>query len=128
MAHKQNYLERMELNKQRRLEAGVVSDHFPEVSGMVIQMTYYQNGANPILMQRVVNVFPSGYAYFNMECMVKGCVDGGFDLTSVITNMVKKHIKLEKGRLVCKGKNDELASNHASIAYKISIKYKKQSK
>ena len=128
MANKQNYLEKMELNKQRRLAAGLISDHFPEVSGMVIQMTYYRNGANPILMQRIVNVFPTGYAYLNMGCMIKGCVDGGFDLTSVITDMTKKHKKLRKGKLDCSGKIDALASYHASIAYEISIQYNKQSK
>jgi hypothetical protein len=128
MANKQNYLERMELNKQRRLAAGLISDQFPEVSGMVIQMTYYRNGVNPILMQRIVNFFPTGYAYFNMECMIKGCVDGGFDLTSVITDMIKKHKKSRKGKLVCSGKIDALASEHASIAYKISIQYNKQHK
>ena len=125
MAHKQNYVERMELNKQHRIAAGLVSERFPRVSGIVIQMTYYHKAANPILMVRTVNVIPTGYAYFNMDCMVKDCVDGGFDLTSVITNMVKHHKKLGKGKLVCKGsgKDNTLASDHASIAYEIKIKY-----
>ncbi len=125
MAHKQNYVERMELNKQHRIASGLVSERFPRVSGIVIQMTYYHKAANPILMVRTVNVIPTGYAYFNMDCMVKDCVDGGFDLTSVIINMVKHHKKLGKGKLVCKGngKDNTLASDHASIAYEIKIKY-----
>jgi len=127
MAHKQDYVERMQLNKQRRLASGLVSDCFPEVSGIVIHMTYYHKGVNPILMVRVVNFFPSGYAYFNMECMIKSCVDGGFDLTSVVTDMIKNHKKLGKGKLVCNGKGDVLPSDHASIAYEIRIQYKKQS-
>lgn len=128
MAHKQNYIEKMELIKKHRLAAGLVSDRFPEVSGMVIHMTYYHKGVNPILMERTVNVFPTGYAYFNMECMIKGCVEGGFDLTPVITDMIKNHKKLGKGKLVCNGKNDDIASDHASIAYEIRIQYNKQSK
>jgi hypothetical protein len=115
MAHKQNYLERMELNKQLRLASGLVSERFPDVSGIVIHMTYYHKGVNPVLMVRTVNFFPSGYAYFNMDCMIKDCVDGGFDLTSVVTDMIKHHKKLGKGKLVCNGKNDALASDHASI-------------
>ena len=43
MANRHNYLERMELNKQRRLAAGLVSECFPQVSDIVVQMTYYQN-------------------------------------------------------------------------------------
>jgi hypothetical protein len=128
MAHKQNYVERMELSKQRRLEAGLVSDRFPEVSGMVIHMTYYYKGVNPVQMVRVINVFPTGYAYFNMDCLIKGCVNGGYDFTSVITNMIKSRKKMGKGKLICNGKNDDLTSDHASIAYEISIQYNKQSK
>jgi hypothetical protein len=125
MAHKQNYMESMELNKQRRLEAGLVSERFPEVSDIVIHMIYYQKGTNPILMVRIVNFWPSRHAFFNMDCMIKGCFDGGFDLTSVITDMIKKHKKSGKGKLFCNGKSDVLASDHASIAYDITIKYKK---
>jgi hypothetical protein len=125
MAHKQNYLESLELNKQRRLAAGLVSEHFPEVSDIVVHMTYYQKRVNPIMMVRVVNFWPSRHAYFNMDCMIKGCVDGGFDLTSVITDMIKNRNKSRKGKLVCNGKGDAIASEHASIAYEITIKYNK---
>jgi hypothetical protein len=125
MAHKQNYVERMELNKQLKITSGLVSERFPEVSGMVIQMTYYHKAVNPVLMVRTVNVIPTGYAYFNMDCMIRDCVDGGFDLTSVIADMVKRHKKLEKGKLVCNGngRDHALASDHASIAYEIKIRY-----
>ena len=125
MAHKQNYIERMELNKQQKITSGLVSERFPKVSGIVIQMTYYHKAANPVLMVRTVNVIPTGYAYFNMDCMIKDCVDGGFDLTPVITHMVKQHKKLEKGKLVCngRGRDHALASDHASITYEIKIQY-----
>lgn len=125
MAPRQNYYAKMDLKKQQRVAAGVVSDRFPDVSGMMIQMTYFRKGPNPVLMQRTVNVFPTTYAYFNMDCMIKGCVDGGFDLTTVITEMVKTHQKLKKGNLVCSGKNSDLASDHANIAYEITITFNK---
>ncbi|GAB4420602.1 MAG: hypothetical protein OHK0032_16330 [Thermodesulfovibrionales bacterium] len=127
MAHKQNYTARMELNRQHRLAAGLLSDRFPEVSGIVIHMTYYQKGINPVLMERTVNIFPTCFAYFNMECMVKDCEGGGFDLSPVIADMVKTHKKVGKGKLVCCGMIDALASDHASIAYEIGIRYNKRS-
>ena len=125
MAHKQNYVERMELNKQQKIISGLVSERFPEVSSIVIRMTYYHKAVNPVLMVRTVNVIPTSYAYFNMDCMIKDCVDGGFDLTSVITDMVKHYKKLEKGKLICSGngKDHPLASDHASITYEIKIQY-----
>jgi len=125
MPHKQNYVERMELSKQQRLASGLVSERFPEVAGMVIQMTYYHKAANPVLMVRTINVSPSGYAYFNMDCMIKDCFDGGFDLTSVITDMIRRRKKTGKGKLICNGngKDITLSSDHASIAYEIKIQY-----
>jgi len=127
MTHRQNYVERTEQNKQRRIAAGLVSERFPEVSDIVMHMTYYQKGVNPVLMVRVVNFFPTGHAYFNMDCMIKGCVDGGFDLTAVVKNMIKQRKKSAKGKLVCHGKGDSLASDHASVDYEITIKYHKAS-
>lgn len=130
MAHKQNYTTKTELNKANRLASVQLSERFPEVSGIVIHMTYFQKGANPVLMVRTVNIFPTSYAYFNMECMTKDCIDGGFDLTAVIADMVKTNKKLGKGRLGCRGKIDTPASdNHASasIEYEIGIQYNKRS-
>ena len=113
----------MELTKQRRLAAGLVSECFPEVSDIIVNMTYYQMTINPVMMNRIVNFWPSQYAYFKMDCMIKGCIDGGFDLTSVISTMIKTHKKSEKGKLPCNGNIDALASDHASITYQINIKY-----
>jgi hypothetical protein len=128
MAHKQNYIEAVELNKQRKLEAGLVSERFPGVADIVVRMTYYHKGANPVLMVRTVNFWPSQHAYFNMDCMIKGCLDGGFDLTPVITRMIKNRKKSEKGKLACRGKSDTVSSDHASIAYEITVRYGKAQK
>jgi hypothetical protein len=123
MVHRQNYVENMEQNKQRKLAAGLISECFPKVSDIVIHMTYYQKAANPVMMNRIINFWPSQYAYFNMDCMIKGCVDGGFDLTSVIAKMIKNRKKSEKGKLTCNGKSDTLSSDHASVTYQINVKY-----
>lgn len=125
MTNRNNYAAKMALKRQNRFDAGLVSERFPQVSGMVIHMTYYQKGPNPVLMLRTVNIFPASYAYFKMDCMVKGCNGGGFDLTSAIANMVKAHKKVRKGSLVCCGKTDTHSSDHASIEYDIVIKYNK---
>ncbi len=127
MPHKQNYAAKAEQKKLKRLENGLISELFPKVSDMVIHMTYYQKGINPILMQRTVNVVPNDTAYFIMRCMIKGCDDGGFDLTPVIARMIKAHKKTEKGTLVCRGKSKILGPGHASIAYEIGIHYNRHS-
>ncbi len=125
MTNRNNYAAKMALKRQDRFAAGLVSERFPRVSGIVIHMTYYQKGPNPVLMLRTVNIFPASYAYFKMECAIKGCNGGGFDLTSVVDDMVKTHKKVKKGSLVCRGKTDTHSSDHASIEYDIAIKYNK---
>ncbi len=127
MSNRQDYLKKMELKKQAKLKAGLLSDRFPKISGIVIQMTYFRKSENPILMERTVNVFPTSNAYFNMDCMINECDNGGFDLTAIIAKQVKDHRKLVKGKMVCKGKISDLTSDHASISYEINIKYKKRS-
>ena len=128
MANRHNYALKMELKKQNNVAAGLVSDRFPAVSGMVIQMTYYRKGVNPVLMLRTINVLPTSYAYFKMDCMIKGCDGGGFDLTSIVADMVKTHKKVKKGALVCCGKVDTLEDDHARIEYETVIQYKSASK
>jgi hypothetical protein len=126
MAQRQNYTAKMDLRKRQQVAAGLVSDRFPQVNGIVIRMTYFRKGVNPVLMLRTVNVFPTGYAYFDMDCMISGCTDGGFDLTPIITEMVKKHQKLRKGTLACRGKSADLAADHANIAYEVAIKFNRK--
>ncbi|MCL4457741.1 MAG: hypothetical protein M1147_00790 [Nitrospirae bacterium] len=125
MANRQNYALKMELKRQNNAVAGLVSERFPTVSGMVINMTYYQKSVNPVLMTRTLNVFPTSYACFKMDCMIKGCAGGGFDLTSIINDMVKTHKKVKKGAVSCLGNVDTHPSEHASIEYETIIRYKK---
>ena len=99
MTNRNNYAAKMALKRQSRSAAGLVSERFPQVLDIVIHMTYYQKGPNPVLMLRTVNIFPASYAYFKMDCVIKGCDGGGFDLTSVVDDMVKTHKRVKKGLL-----------------------------
>ncbi|MBI5666210.1 MAG: hypothetical protein HZC49_14135 [Nitrospirae bacterium] len=124
MVNRQNFAVIKELKRQKNLAAGLVSDRFPSVSDIVISMTYLQKSERPVLMVRTVNIVPDSYALFNMDCMIKGCDGGGFDLNSVLADMVKTHKKVKKGAITCHGNIDKQASEHASIEYEAVIHYK----
>ncbi|UCH81300.1 MAG: hypothetical protein JSW20_01490 [Nitrospiraceae bacterium] len=128
MASKQNYVKKMEAKNQQRTDAGVIADRFPTVEGMVINMTYYHNAENPILMQRTVNFFPESHAFFNLECMIKGCEKGGFDLKRIISKQIKDKKKVIRGEMSCKGKSGDLPANHSTIDYEINITYSTKSR
>ncbi len=104
---------------QQRLEAGSVAKRFPDVAEIVINMTYNQRGIKAIL--RTFNFFPGSYAFFRVDCLSKDCVDGGFDLTQVITTMIRNRRAEAKGELSCEG-NDPSA-NPSAIVYEVAIQY-----
>ena len=118
----------MELKRQNKFAAGLISEHFPEVSDIAIHMTYYQNGTNPLLMVRKINIFPTSFAYFKMDCMIKGCEGGGFDLTQAVKGMIKARTKVKKGSLDCRGKLEAVDGGHARVEYEIAVRYKKSSR
>jgi hypothetical protein len=117
----------MDLKKQNRLLAGLISERLPEASGIIINMTYYQKGTNPVLMERTIKMLPISDTYFKMDCMIRGCNEGGFDLTQTVANLVKNRRNVKKGTLVCNGQTDVPSPDHASIDYEILMQYNKTS-
>jgi hypothetical protein len=127
MVNRKNYFANRELDKQRKIAAGLVSDRFPKVSSIVVKMTYHQQLSNQVFMVRTVNFSPTSYAYFKMECLTKNCINGGFEFTSAISKLIKNRKKSGKGKLVCHANNDYLYSGHVRVSYEISIRYNKRS-
>jgi hypothetical protein len=124
MTNSEKNAARME-KRQQRLESGLISEHFPKVSSIVIDVTNSNGKINPITVLRTLNFWPNSYAYFNIECLSYGCLKGGFDLSQVITMMIKSHKDSGEGELVCGGNN--LSYGHSNIHYKVNIKYNKKS-
>ncbi len=110
---------RIERNQQR-LDAGIVSKRFPGVASIVISMMYKQKGiASPI--SRIKNFSPGSYAFFRVDCLSKDCVDGGFDMTRIITSMISNHSETSKGELGCDDSGPR--PDHSNIVYEVTIQY-----
>ncbi|MBI4682053.1 MAG: hypothetical protein HY757_03000 [Nitrospirae bacterium] len=105
---------------QQKIDAGIVSAHFPGVASIVISMMYNQRGISKSV-PRVVNFFPSSYAFFRVDCLSKNCDDGGFDLTQVITTMINNRRGTEKGELSCGSTGS--CDDQSAITYKVAIQY-----
>lgn len=106
--------------RQRKIDAGFMGTQFPEVKGIVISMIYNQRGIQKSL-PRVVNFSTESYALFRVDCLNKECVDGGFDLTPIITGMIRNRREAAAGNLSCEG--DGPSSDHSTIAYEVAIQY-----
>ena len=105
---------------QKRIDSGFLTKHYPEVESIVISMIYNQSGiAKPI--HRIANFSPGSYAFFKIDCLSRECDNGGFDLTQVISSMVRNHREAAKGELTCH--NDQNPVDHSAIEYDIQIKF-----
>ncbi len=116
-------LQKREQKAQMDIEAGLVSENFPNVSKITLVLTYYQVAAMPVLMVRTINFRPDSVANFKINCAIPGCEGGGFDLMKIIATTVNRHKKTSKGNLPCEGKNASFEKNHASIDYEIIVEY-----
>ncbi len=105
---------------QERLKAGVLSANFPEVESIVISMMYSQREIAKSI-PRTVHFCPGSYAFFRIGCLNKDCVDGGFDLSQVLTSMIRNRRNAAKGKLDCEG--DGASAGHSAIDYEINIQY-----
>jgi hypothetical protein len=109
---------RQEMMEQKR-EAGSIATRFPEVASIIMNMTYKQKGTTSIL--RTFHFTPRSYAFFVVNCLRQDCVDGGFDLTQVITAMIRNRKMDAKGTLSCKGADS--TTSHSDIVYEVAIQY-----
>jgi hypothetical protein len=104
---------------RQKCEAGSVATRFPEVASIDMNMTYSQKGSRSIL--RTFHFAPSSYAFFVVNCLRQDCIDGGFDLTQVVTAMIRNRKADVKGTLSCKGTDS--SASHSDIAYEVAIQY-----
>jgi hypothetical protein len=120
--HHNKYAAMMEKKQEmirQRHEAGSVSTNFPEIANIVMNMKYNQSGSTSII--RTFNFTPDSDAFFVVNCLRKDCVDGGFDLTQVITALIRNREVEGKGSLNCKGTDS--STDHSRIVYDVAIQY-----
>jgi len=122
MTYREKCDARME-KTQQRLDAGLISRRFPEVSSIVVDMKHHREGITAILLLRTLNFSSDSHAYFHVECLNRDCRDctEGFDLEHVVAAMVRSHAFSREGELDCKGNG--LTSGHVNINYKVTIQY-----
>jgi hypothetical protein len=124
MAYRQTAFTKKESEKEKPAPV-TLRERLPSVAGVVFSMTYFQKEtADTPLMLRTVNFYPTSEADFNMRCMNRDCLEGGFDLTGAVLGMVRKKKRSARGEMRCSGKNKALPADHASVSFQIAVKYR----
>ena len=66
-------------------------------------------------------------AFFQVKCRQRECVNGGFDLSNLITSAINSQQTIAEGRLSCQGWQDleRVGNNHCLwiLDYEISVQY-----
>jgi hypothetical protein len=108
---------------QEREDAGLISQRFPEVSNIVVDMQHNKKGLSAVHLLRTLNFFSDSHAYFRVECLNRDCKDctEGFHLDQVVAAMVRNHTSSKEGELNCEGNG--ITSRHVNISYKVTIQY-----
>jgi hypothetical protein len=108
---------------QERQDAGLISQRFPGVSSIVVDMEHNGKGINAIHLLRTLEFFSDSHAYFRVECLnrdCKNCTDG-FQLDQVVAGMIRNHASSKEGELNCEGNGT--TSRRVNISYKVTIQY-----
>jgi|APSaa5957512535_1039671.scaffolds.fasta_scaffold29284_1 hypothetical protein len=122
-----------EIKHQKIINAGFIKDIYPELK----EINFEFKIENPDGLSISPNYKPSyskskrlpqHSACFQFECKDRECVNGGFNLTKEIKNMIQVHKLESSGQLICQGWQDpqRINQHHCLIElnYIIRILYK----
>ena len=120
--------------EQQKWERGIAHDRaplierwFPNLSGLVIDMTFKNPdwGKDPRPRQRSYG--PEHRAFFEIECTDRECVSGGFDLSKAVSQLVSSGNTESSGTITCMGWQDvERVGQYRCLlemTYKITATY-----
>ena len=120
------YREKCDAKAERmwdRQGAGLISQRFPEVSDIVIDMEHNRDGISTMYLLRTLKFFSDSHAYFRVECLNRDCRDctDGFHLDQVVAGMIRDHMSSKEGELHCEGNG--ITSRSVNINYRVTIQY-----
>lgn len=108
---------------QERQDAGLISQRFPEVSSIVVDMEHNRKGISTVHLLRTLTFSSGSHAYFRVECLNRDCRDctDGFHLDQVVAAMIRNRTSSKEGELNCEGNG--ITSRSVNISYKVTIQY-----
>lgn len=111
--------EAWEERNRQMVEAGLVSERFPNVSSIVVTMDYSRGGFSAV--HRTLNFLPGSPAFFKISALGDECDEGGPDLTPFILGMIGSRRKSAKGKFSCDHNKPVVV--HPVVEYEVAITY-----
>ncbi len=105
-----------EARRQQELEAGLVSERFPQVKKIRLEVEFFDaTGAR--VQRRCRDLPPDAYALFEMKCPLDSTP---LNLKPIVTRMISDRAKDRSGEVKCTGSRP--GTDH-SATYVITIEY-----
>jgi len=107
--------------------APVISESYPNVKTISIKKTFFDDSGNKKLGdEKIWDVPLTARLYFYIDCP-QHCIDGGYDLTAQIIEMLSKNKNNLVSEQICQGWQDEERRNKfhclTTFKYEINIEY-----
>jgi hypothetical protein len=108
-------------------EAFSVRDRFPGVEQIVADMTFIDVKETGHYSAQMRSFSASAKAFFAIACPRALCLEGGFNLDTVVTTMIAAQQSTAAGTLECAGWTEPSRSQHAhcllQLSYRIHVTY-----
>lgn len=103
-------------------EAGTLRERFPKVEELVLDMGFVDLKAIGTYSPQMRSFSPSAKAFFAIACPRTLCLEGGFDLDSIVGEMLRGRASRSVGSLECQGWIDPTHAESARCLLKLHYK------
>ena len=120
-----------EFEKERRERERIsprTSQLYPNVQEIRVELCFTPHDGARTVVDRSKVWKPDHDAFFEIQCLDRECICGGFDLTRVIEEAVKNRQSDVEGRLTCEGWQDSERYRKTrcmiTLDYRVSLTYR----
>lgn len=112
---------------QQYQKASAIKELFPKVALLIVKYTFYADGGAKMIKNDKTEYKPQDKAFFRINCVQRECVKGGYDLLTVIADILNANQENRHDRLFCKGWQDmeRIGKYHClyELHYDITVQY-----
>jgi hypothetical protein len=105
----------------------LVREEYPRVEHVTMELKFTDPAGIGHHSQQTHTFAAGARAYFMVSCPFSTCVEGGFDLSGAVADMISHQSELMTGRMVCQGWHDrnhpEARRCNLELQYKITASY-----
>jgi hypothetical protein len=105
-------------------EAPSIRERFPQVEQLILEFTFTDLEGIGSYSPQMHSLAAAAKAYFAIPCPRTLCLDGGFDLESLVRAMLKGKQDVSIGTLICEGWLDPARKANSRCGLRLDYQFK----